>query len=272
MLRLSSATTVAQTAGTINNSHRLCLRGRDGMQKITLFFLILIVATLYPSVSPHAQLSQHWMQCEKKGRAFLPDVIIDSCTVVISSAKERPPKLASAYLNRGVAYYTKGDYDRAITDYSRASELDPKNADLFRQLGVAQFNNGNFKAASTELLRSIELKDDIYAMLFRYVARARAGETIAAAELEANAGRLKTKEWPYAVIELYLGRRTPELALDAAGTPDHRCEAQFYIGQWQIMKGNSAEAAASLKEAVDTCPRTFIEYASAVAELKRLQP
>ena len=101
-------------------------------------------------------------------------------------------------------------------------------------------------------------------------ATSRAGET-AAAELEANAGRLKDKKWPYAVIELYLGKRSPEATLDAAGKPDEKCEAQFYIGQWHILKGDRSAAAAPLKAAVETCPKTFIEYVGAVVELKRLK-
>jgi rhomboid protease GluP len=109
-------------------------------------------------------------------------------------------------------------------------------------------------------------------MLLRYLARARAGETAAAAELEANAGRLKTKDWPYAVIELYLGRRSPELTLDAASKPDQQCGARFFTGEWLILQNKSAEAETALRKAVETCPKTFVEYHAAQAELKRLKP
>jgi lipoprotein NlpI len=87
-----------------------------------------------------------------------------------------------------------------------------------------------------------------------------------------NAGRLKTKEWPFAVIELYLGRRSLELTLDAASKPDERCEAQFYSGEWYILQSKLAEAGAALREAVEICPKDFTEYAAAQAELKRLKP
>ena len=92
------------------------------------------------------------------------------------------------------------------------------------------------------------------------------------AELEANAGRLKTKEWPYAVIELYLGKRSPTATLDAAVNPGDRCEAQFYIGQWHVLKASKAEAETALKVAVETCAKNLVEYAAAIAELKRLKP
>jgi lipoprotein NlpI len=136
---------------------------------------------------------------------------------------------------------------------------------------VARYDAGDFKGASADLLRSLEIDEDAYAMLFRFLAQSRAGEA-AEAELTANAGRLKTKEWPFAVTELYLGTRTPAATLAAAATPEQKCEAQFYLGQWQIVKANRADAETALRAAMDTCPKSFIEYRAAVAELKRLKP
>ena len=188
-----------------------------------------------------------------------------------NEAIELDSKFAEAYNNRGNAYSDNGDLDRALADYSKAVELQPNNITFTKNIGYARFYRGDFKDAATDLLRAIELKDDIYPMLFRFLARSRSGET-AVSELEANAARLKTKEWPYAVIDLYLGRRQPDATLAAAVKPDDRCEAYFYIGQWYVLKDNKADAEAALKTALDTCPKTFIEYAAAVAELKRLRP
>jgi lipoprotein NlpI len=181
------------------------------------------------------------------------------------------PKYAYAYYNRAGTYQNKGEYDRAVADYDQAIRLDPKNSSYFRARAVVKYGSGDFKGASADLLRAIELRDDAYSMLFRYLARTRDGEE-AKAELEANAGRLKTKEWPYAVTELYLGKRLPAATLDAASKPDERCEAAFYIGQWYVLTGNAANAEAVLKTVADTCPNTFIEYRAAAAELKRLRP
>jgi lipoprotein NlpI len=186
-------------------------------------------------------------------------------------AIQADPKYGSAYINRSSVYTLGGDHDHAIADAVKAVELEPKASDYLRHLGLARFNKGHFKEAATDLLRSIEQQDDGYAMLFRYLARSRAGAS-ASSELEANASRLKDKTWPFAVIEFYLGKRSPQATLDAASKPDERCEAQFYIGQWHIVKGTPGAAAEPLKLAVETCPKTFIEYTAAVSELKRLKP
>ena len=83
---------------------------------------------------------------------------------------------------------------------------------------------------------------------------------------------LKTKEWPYAVIELFLGKRQPDATLAAASKPDEQCEASFYIGEWHILQSRPADAEPLLRKAAETCPKTFLEYSAAQAELKRLKP
>jgi hypothetical protein len=107
-------------------------------------------------------------------------------------------------------------------------------------------------------------------MLYRFLARGRIGEA-AEAELEANAGRLKDKTWPYAVVELYLGKRPLTATLDAAVKPGEKCEAQAYIGQWHVLKGNKMDAESALKTAIGICPKISDAYALTVAELKRLK-
>jgi tetratricopeptide (TPR) repeat protein len=178
------------------------------------------------------------------------------------------PTNANAYANRGLAYGIKGDHDRAIQDYDQAILLDPKNANAHSERGRTHFYQGNFKAAAVALLRANELEDNSYSMIWRYLAREYAGEN-GAAELKANAARLKSKEWPYPVIELYLGQRSPAEILSVA-KPEDRCEAQFYSGEWHLLHGNRTAATTALQAAADSCSHEFFEYAGALAELKRL--
>ena len=184
-------------------------------------------------------------------------------------AIELDPKNAAAYANRGDVHGSKGDYDRAIQDYDGAIHLDPTNANAYANLGRAYFYQGNFKAGAAAMLRANELEENAYSMIWRYLARERGGEN-GAAELAANAARLKSKDWPYPVVELYLGERSPADVLAVTGKPDERCEAQFYSGEWHLLRGNRAPAATALQAAADTCSKEFVEYAGALVELKRL--
>ena len=73
------------------------------------------------------------------------------------------------------------------------------------------------------------------------------------------------------MIDFYLGRRPLDDMMSAAVRPNERCQAQFYLGEWQLLKGNAAQARATLQiAAADTCQQTFNEYEGAVWELKRL--
>jgi lipoprotein NlpI len=58
----------------------------------------------------------------------------------------------------------------------------------------------------------------------------------------------------------------------AATDTDQRCEAQFYAGEWYLLKGNRTEAVPLLRQAEASCPKGFVEYTGAVAELRRLNP
>jgi lipoprotein NlpI len=179
------------------------------------------------------------------------------------------PKFAIAFLNRGNSYRLMGDYDLAIADYSEALRLNPKTSDSYANRGFTYFLKADFAVAAADLERLIQLKEGPYPMLWRYLARGRAGNVRGAEELATNAARLKTKEWPYPVIEFYLGKRLAAEMLTAAAKPEERCEAQFYLGEWYLLHKNHVKAAGALRTAADTCPKNN-EYDGALAELKRL--
>ena len=63
-------------------------------------------------------------------------------------------------------------------------------------------------------------------------------------------------DWPYAEVELYLGRRTLEATLAAPAKPDERCDR--------------AAAIQALTAAANTCSKDFVELTEARAKLKRL--
>jgi lipoprotein NlpI len=185
------------------------------------------------------------------------------------------PKRWGAYASRGIALQKEGEFDRAVADFSEAIRLQPKSVIAHAGRGRANFGKGDLSAAADDLAHANELADDTYAprpylMLWRFLALARLGQD-GAAELAGNAERLKSKDWPYPVFEFYLGRRSQDALNNAAENSDQRCEAQFYLGEWQLWHGRRDDAAKALHIAADTCPKGFLEYDGAVAELRRLK-
>jgi lipoprotein NlpI len=196
---------------------------------------------------------------------------LDGALVDLNEAIRLDPKYAAAFQNRGDVQEAKGDFDAAIADYSEAIRINPANGNGYRARGFAHFYAAHYGAAASDLARAVADKPaDAYPALWLYLARTRAGDQSAAAELASNARQLTPSDWPYAVVELYLGQRTPEATLAAPTKPDDRCEAQFYIGEWQLLRSDRPAAIESLKTAASTCPKDFVEATDAQAELKRL--
>jgi lipoprotein NlpI len=112
--------------------------------------------------------------------------------------------------------------------------------------------------------------DNAYLVLWLYLSQVKFGDSGALTNLDANASRLVATEWPYIVVQLFLGKRSSIDILSVAKTTNEQCEAQFYLGEWQLMRGQRPDARAAFKSALGTCPRSFYEYGGAASELKRL--
>ncbi len=207
-----------------------------------------------------------------RGIAYLTKGQYDRAIADYTEAIRLMPDFALAFINRGKVYLSKGQYDRAIADFDQAMRLTSDSsfsALIYR--GIAHFSKGDFTAAADSLLSANDLEDDGHVMLWRFLASGRTGQD-GTAELSANAARLKTRKWPYPVIEFYLGRRSQDELRAAASTSEEKCEAAFYVGEWTVLRGNKPAVRPMLKTAASTCARRSVEYAGAVAELKRLTP
>jgi lipoprotein NlpI len=69
---------------------------------------------------------------------------------------------------------------------------------------------------------------------------------------------------------------TPEAVLAAADNPDadtkngQICEANFYTGELDLQQGKKDDAIRLFRLAAASCPKSFVEYEGANAELKAL--
>jgi len=183
---------------------------------------------------------------------------------------ELEPTDAFAHYTLGVTYTEKGDYDLAVASLNKAIEINPKYASAYKWRGLAQFYKGNFSDAAADFLHSQQLVDSPYTVLERFLSLARSGAPTTTTELEASLARLKGGEWPSPLLELFLGRKSPEAVLAVAGNPAQRCEANYQIGQWQLLRGDKPQAITLFKAAIDTCPKTELELPGALVELQRL--
>ncbi len=72
------------------------------------------------------------------------------------------------------------------------------------------------------------------------------------------------------------GQKRPKTVQDQAANADSEvqknlmCEANFYLGQWHLLKHKKEEARALFQQAQDGCSKRFVEYDDTLAELKRM--
>jgi tetratricopeptide (TPR) repeat protein len=227
-----------------------------------------------------------------------------------SEAIRLDPTLVGAFNNRGVAFYDKGEYDRAIPDYEKALQLDPKHVNAFYGLGNVYkakgeyamaldkynqalqlnpnftnvfINRGNVYLAQGEFDRAIaDYKDalrtkpsNMYTALLIAVAKMHKGDNAVADDMTAESQAF-SKDWPFPVVQYYLGKASEDDMAQAARDPDAQtqrarfCEMYFYLGEWQMFHGQQMGGIGSLKRAKEECQQGYFEYDLVKTELKRL--
>ena len=208
------------------------------------------------------------------GVAYYDKGNFDRAIADFNDAIRVDPECAPAYNNRGVAFYDKGDFDRAIADCSDAIQLDPKYALAYRTRGLAYFYGGKLSKALADVSQASALDPkEAYSALWVDIVGKRNN---VASRLPQAISQIDMTAWPAPVIRMYLGQMTPAAVLDAANDPDAAkkkgqvCEANFYSGELALRNGTKDKATRLFRLAASDCPKDFDEWADANQELKAL--
>jgi lipoprotein NlpI len=227
----------------------------------------------------------------------------------LTAAIQRSPKLVSGYLYRAGIEEELKAYDAAITDYTSAIALKPFITDLrasrgtdfvntgryaeaetdfafytgietddsigFFQLGFAQWAQGHFDKALASFNTSRELDAKTgYNVVWREIAEQEANARDST--LRRDARKVEEGKWPAPIVDLFAGRTKSDDVLAAAGkgepgeTDRQKCEAAFYVAEWNLEQKDTAGALPLFARAKDSCPDGFIEKIAAGIELSRL--
>jgi lipoprotein NlpI len=156
-----------------------------------------------------------------------------------------------------------------MADYAAALRIDPTSAIAYRTRGVTLFALGRFVESAADLKRTTELRpSDVYANLWLHITRLRSGSSDD--DFGDRSASFDATKWPGPVLRLYVGQNTPDQVLSAASDSNERCEASFYVAEWELWRHEITLAEIGLKQAVMTCPHSYLEYEGARAELTRL--
>lgn len=67
-----------------------------------------------------------------------------------------------AYNNRGISYLSKGQLDRAISDFSKAIEINPKDAAAYCSRGITYFIKNEYDKAWNDFKQAQTLGGQIH--------------------------------------------------------------------------------------------------------------
>ena len=189
---------------------------------------------------------------------------IEACSRLIARSGGRD---AVAYDNRGAEYGDKGDYDRAISDFSEAIRINPKYALALQHRGAAFLRRNEVERAIADLTESIRLDaSNLNALSDRGMAYAAAGDSERAL-LDYNAAIRINPRFKFAWF--YRGRLF-------AGKGDHTRAIAEYSEVIRIdpdygyafnnrglsyqQTGQTDRAVADFSEAIRLLPRTTLAY------------
>ena len=118
---------------------------------------VLFLAAWAPTAQ--ADFSQEIRRCDFGGNH--PDIRIVACTRNIQSGRFTGQNLAVAFTNRGLAYKSKGQWDRAIADFSEAIRLKPDFVTAFNNRGNIYYGKRQYDRAIMDYDEAIRLKPDL---------------------------------------------------------------------------------------------------------------
>jgi tetratricopeptide (TPR) repeat protein len=105
-------------------------------------------------ISSNPGVADHF---NRRGNAYYSKHDYDRALSDYDQAIQLDPKFAVAYNNRGNAYNNKHDYDRAISDYDQAIQFNPKFAIAYNGRGSAYRNKGEYDRAISDFDEAIQL-------------------------------------------------------------------------------------------------------------------
>ena len=95
-----------------------------------------------------------------RGDAYFYKGEYDRALQDFSAAIDRTPTLPHGYIGRGYVYLEKGEHDKAIQDFDTAIGLDENNSGAYYGRGLAYSSLADASKARSDLNKALELGHD----------------------------------------------------------------------------------------------------------------
>jgi len=126
------------------------------MKKLILMGLALFISTCAPHPPTDIEKDQAQVYINQ-GVAWAEKGDFDNAIADFTKAIEINPNHAKAYNNRGLAYGGKQEYDSAISDFNKAIEINPAYAGAYNNRGIAHYAKGEHDKAWEDVRKAQSL-------------------------------------------------------------------------------------------------------------------
>jgi tetratricopeptide (TPR) repeat protein len=120
---------------------------------IIAFYVLFSCATIHQTQAE----SRDAEACNNRGNVHADKGQYDKAISEYTTALKIKPTYAEVYYNRGYTYTIKGKCDDAIRDFNKALELNPKYAKAYHIRGIAYASKGRYDQAITDYTKALEI-------------------------------------------------------------------------------------------------------------------
>jgi Flp pilus assembly protein TadD len=181
------------------------------------------------------------------------------------------------YRWRGHRYLSVRELDKAQADLARGFALDSTNYGILYHLGVLRFVRGDFPGAADAFARAQPRAPEAGELAgstdWLWMSLQRAGRADAAnAMLARRPDSLKVSNAYAQRLKLYRGEIGPDAVITPADTSDVSVATlSFGVGNWYLIKGDSATARTWFERAVASGGWPGFAFMASEAELRRMK-
>jgi tetratricopeptide (TPR) repeat protein len=119
--------------------------------------LMISIPISFSCASNHRMQSKQAEAYFDLGTKHLQQGEYDQAISGYTKALELNPRFTEAYLNRGIAYRNKGQHDQAVSDYDKVLQIDPKDARAYCNRGNAHIEKGQYDKALSDYNKALEI-------------------------------------------------------------------------------------------------------------------
>jgi tetratricopeptide (TPR) repeat protein len=199
----------------------------------------------------------------------------DKAIADADAAGDISPRWASPYDRMGKIYFTKGDFPKALDNFDSAIDRWRDGADGYVVKGQTLWAMGRFDDAASSFKDSLERSNlQLFAFIWLAMSQSRQNAKVPE-DIAARFAKANLSVWPGPLVQLFLGKVTPDSLLELKGKDsdtgeDMQCTVDFFVGEWQQMQGNVTEARRLLQASASVCSVNFATHQLATVDLARL--